>query len=148
MNNIVYLKELDDSFHLLMDFNKKIKIYKTEDEMAQTINKFLDLGNPIGIVENNTLIAYFNLYCNNFDTLEAYFGNLYVLEEYRKQGLAKKLVFESFDFAKKNGFKTILLHVAKDNVPAIKLYESCGFEYTGASKLLGEEDTYEMRKSI
>lgn len=148
MNNITELKELVNSHDLLMDFNREIKIYKTEEEMKQTVDKFLDLGNPIGIVDNNKLIAYFNLYCNNFETLEAYFGNLYVLNQYRKQGIAKKLVYFSFDFAKEKGFKKIMLHVAKDNTPAIKLYETCGFEYTGVEKHMGNEDTYEMCKYL
>ena len=135
---IIELKELDNALDLLMDFNREIKIYKTEEEMKQTSEKFLKLGNPIGIVQEGKLIAYFNLYCNN----------LYVLKEYRKQGLAKKLVYYSFDFAKEKGFKKVMLNVAKDNVPAIKLYEGCGFEYTGESKIMGDEDTHIMCKII
>ena len=145
---IIELKELDNALDLLMDFNREIKIYKTEEEMKKTSEKFLKLGNPIGIVQEGKLIAYFNLYCNNYETLEAYFGNLYVLKEYRKQGLSKKLVYYSFDFAKEKGFKKVMLNVAKDNVPAIKLYEGCGFEYTGESKIMGDEDTHIMCKII
>ena len=62
----------DNALDLLMDFNREIKIYKTEEEMKQTSEKFLKLGNPIGIVQDGKLIAYFNLYCNNYETLEAY----------------------------------------------------------------------------
>ena len=138
------LKNVDNAYDLLLDFNKRIKLYPTEEEMKKTIEKFLELGNPIGIIDKGKLIAYYNLYCNNFETLQAYFGNLYVLSEYRRQGIAKKLVLSSIDFAKKRGFKTVLLHVAKDNKPAISLYESLNFKYTGNTKLLGIEDCYEM----
>ena len=62
--------------------------------------------------------------------------------------MAKKLVYYSFDFAKEKGFKKVMLNVAKDNVPAIKLYEGCGFEYTGESKIMGDEDTHIMCKII
>ena len=58
---IIELKELDNALDLLMDFNREIKIYKTEEEMKQTSEKFLKLGNPIGIVQEGKLIAYFNL---------------------------------------------------------------------------------------
>ena len=53
---IIELKELDNALDLLMDFNREIKIYKTEEEMKQTSEKFLKLGNPIGIVQEGKLI--------------------------------------------------------------------------------------------
>ena len=88
---IIELKELDNALDLLMDFNREIKIYKTEEEMKQTSEKFLKLGNPIGIVQEGKLIAYFNLYCNNYETLEAYFGNLYVLKSIENRAWLKSL---------------------------------------------------------
>ena len=141
---IINLKELPKAYELLIEFNKKIKIYTTEDEMVKTVSKFLELGNPIGIVYKNELIAYYNLYCNNIETFDAYFGNLYVLFDYRRMGLAESLVFSAIEFVKKKHFKRILLHVAKNNNAAINLYEKLGFEYTGNTKLLGSEDCYEM----
>lgn len=148
LKSIIELKSLYNAYELLLEFNKKIAIYNTEDEMKKTIQKFLDLGNPIGIIKNNELIAYNNLYCNNQKTLEAYFGNLYVLSEYRRMGIAKQLVMYSIMFAKNKGFKKIILHVAKDNIPAISLYKGIGFEFTGESKKIGCEDTYEMALNI
>ena len=53
---IIELKELDNALDLLMDFNREIKIYKTEEEMKQTSEKFLKLGNPIGIVQEGKLL--------------------------------------------------------------------------------------------
>ena len=141
---IINLKELPKAYELLIEFNKKIKIYTTEDEMVKTVSKFLELGNPIGIVYKNELIAYYNLYCNNIETFDAYFGNLYVLFDYRRMGLAESLVFSAIELVKEKHFKRILLHVAKNNNAAINLYEKLGFEYTGNTKLLGSEDCYEM----
>lgn len=141
---ITNLKDREDGFDLLLDFNKRINLYNCEEEMVKTINKFLELGNPIGIVCDGKLIAYYNLYCNNKDTLEAYFGNLYVLNEYRRNGLAKKLVISAVEFAKSTGFVRIILHVSKDNVAARKLYEGLSFVYTGNTKIIGIEDCYEM----
>lgn len=37
---IIELKELDNALDLLMDFNREIKIYKTEEEMKQTSENF------------------------------------------------------------------------------------------------------------
>ena len=39
------------------------------------------------------------------------------------------------ELAKNNGVKTIRLDVRKGNVPAIKLYERCGYTYVGAINL-------------
>lgn len=144
----VNLKEIDGSFDLLMKFNKEIKIYDTEEKMRTTIEKFFELGNPIGIIKDGEVIAYFNLYCNNTETLEAYLGNLYVLEKYRRQGIARALVNEAFQFTQNRGFEKVVLHVGKDNIPAIKLYEECGFKKTGATKIIANEDTYEMKKVL
>lgn len=147
-NQIVEIKDFENAYDLMMNFNREIAIYKTEDEMKETVEKFLKLGNPIGIIKDGRLIAYFNLYCNNMETLEAYFGNLYVLNEFRRQGIAKRLVQNAFEFAKDRGFKKIMLHVADDNISAIKLYEGLGFEYTGNTKIIGEENTLEMCKTL
>lgn len=147
-NEIVQLKDFENAFDLLMNFNREIAIYKNEAAMKETVDKFLRLGNPIGIIRDDKLIAYFNLYCNNTETLEAYFGNLYVLKELRRQGIAKRLVENSFEFAKDKGFKKIILHVADDNYSAIKLYEGLGFEYTGNTKVIGDENTLEMCKTL
>ena len=60
---IIELKELDNALDLLMDFNREIKIYKTEEEMKQTSEKFLKLGNPIGIVQEGKACLLFFWFC-------------------------------------------------------------------------------------
>lgn len=142
--NIFHLKELKNGFELLLDFNKKIKIYSTESEMVKTIKKFLEHGNPIGVIYKGKLIAYFNLYCNNLDSLESYFGNLYVLKDFRRHGIAKKLVVEAINYAKSMRFRSVVLHVSENNIAAKKLYEGIGFKYTGERKLLGSENCDKM----
>lgn len=144
MSDIIYLNHCENAYELLLEFNKTIQLYKTEEEMANTINKFLKLGNLFGIIHNNKLIAYYNLYCNNMDTLEAFFGNLYVLSDYRRKGLAESLVLSAIKFAESKHYKRVMLHVAKDNYAANNLYKKLGFEYTGNTKLLGSEDCFEM----
>lgn len=142
--SIFHLKELENGFELLLDFNKKINIYSSESEMIKTINRFLELGNPIGMIYKGKLIAYFNLYCNNLDSLESYFGNLYVLKDFRRHGIAKKLVVEAINYAKSMRFRSVVLHVSEDNIAAKKLYEEIGFKYTGERKLIGSDDCYKM----
>lgn len=46
-----------------------------------------------------------------------------------KIGVGRALMDFSFELAKKSGVKSIRLDVYEKNIPAILLYEKCGFEY-------------------
>lgn len=58
---------------------------------------------------------------------EGYVTNVAVLPEYRRQGIAKMLIEKQLQ----NVMSFITLEVRESNLPAIKLYESCGFENVG-----------------
>lgn len=58
---------------------------------------------------------------------EGYVTNVAVLPEYRRQGIAKMLIEKQMQ----NDMSFITLEVRESNLPAIKLYESCGFENVG-----------------
>ena len=51
-----------------------------------------------------------------------------VLEEYRGKGIGKKLVDQSIEGMKIRKCNESYLEVRTDNIPAIKLYESLGFD--------------------
>ncbi len=54
-------------------------------------------------------------------------NDLYVAEDYRKQGIGEKLIKTVMDFAKNNGSTFVQLETAVDNFNAQHLYESMGF---------------------
>lgn len=54
---------------------------------------------------------------------------------YKGLKIAQKLLEYAETLAKKNGVKTIRLDVRKGNVPAVKLYQRCGYNYVGAINL-------------
>ena len=58
---------------------------------------------------------------------EGYVTNVAVLPEYRRQGIAKMLIEKQLQ----NEMSFITLEVRESKLPAIKLYESCGFENVG-----------------
>ena len=60
--------------------------------------------------------------------------NVAVLKDYRGQKIAKKLFEFIFDYAKKNGYKSINLTCLNTAVPAHKLYESVGFTRASSVK--------------
>ena len=58
---------------------------------------------------------------------EGYVTNVAVLPDFRRMGIAKKLIEHQIQ----NEMSFITLEVRESNLPAIKLYESCGFENVG-----------------
>jgi ribosomal protein S18 acetylase RimI-like enzyme len=59
---------------------------------------------------------------------EAYVERLVVSSEHRKQGMARALLDAAEALARESGKETVGLHVTGDNVAALKLYESYGYE--------------------
>src|SRR5215207_9101477 len=51
--------------------------------------------------------------------------------KYRRQGVGRALIQQCIVWAKKRGFPGLALETQNINVPACKLYESCGFELRG-----------------
>jgi ribosomal protein S18 acetylase RimI-like enzyme len=54
---------------------------------------------------------------------------LMVHPDYLSLGIAQSLIDYTYEFAKKNGFKSIRLDVYEKNIPAIKLYEKNNYKY-------------------
>jgi GNAT superfamily N-acetyltransferase len=50
------------------------------------------------------------------------------IDEYRRQGLASTLLHQLFSWSRTQGASTAWLAVVADNLPALRLYESLGFE--------------------
>ena len=65
---------------------------------------------------------------------EAYITNVAVFGRYRKLGIGRALLNAACDGAKSRGCEFITLEVRESNAPAIKLYESEGFEKAGIRK--------------
>jgi ribosomal protein S18 acetylase RimI-like enzyme len=59
---------------------------------------------------------------------EAYVERLVVSREHRKQGMARALLDAAEALARESGKESVGLHVTGDNVAALKLYESYGYE--------------------
>jgi len=65
---------------------------------------------------------------------EAHIINVAVLPEYRRNGIAKKLMVELLVRAKEKGAVCSTLEVRAGNEPAIKLYEGFGYVTVGRRK--------------
>lgn len=58
-------------------------------------------------------------------------NDLYVAEDYRKQGIGEKLIKTAMDFARNNGSTFVQLETAINNFTAQHLYENIGFVKQG-----------------
>jgi ribosomal protein S18 acetylase RimI-like enzyme len=117
-------------------FNKYRMFYKADSniELAKTfIQARLDNKESVIFValnENSQPVGFTQLY-PSFSSVRAMknwiLNDLYVENDYRKQGVGEKLIRKAMDFAKENGAKFIELSTGMDNFTAQKLYETIGF---------------------
>ena len=57
-----------------------------------------------------------------------------VLEDYRRQGLGKKMAEKTLSFAKLCAYENIATFVLVDNVSTLRFYKSLGFKRVGTWK--------------
>jgi ribosomal protein S18 acetylase RimI-like enzyme len=76
-------------------------------------------------------------------------GNVAVLPEYRRRGIAHKLVQAALEFIRERGGNMAALDVIAENLPAYKLYESLGFaHYSSLMELDLKSEKIPSRPSI
>lgn len=88
--------------------------------------KLVEKGFVISTITNNRIIGMVVIYCNNFDTLEAYIPFVAVDKSYRGLKISKTLMLSAINYAKELGFIKIGIHT--ENPVALNLYTRLGFE--------------------
>ncbi len=74
-------------------------------------------------------------YCGMYTSFEVgAINNVGVLPEYRRNGIADKLLSELISYSKNNGITLITLEVRSSNTGAIALYEKHSFSLVGVRK--------------
>src|SRR3989344_6230593 len=80
------------------------------------------------VEENKKLIGYMHTtFFKNIYRKGGYVGDLFVLREFRRKGIATKLINKFIKALKNRGYKMISLSVNIKNKKAIKLYKKVGF---------------------
>lgn len=133
---------------LIIDYFVEIRRNLTQEETDSAINKFLNKGNIISIIEKDHIIGFLLLYCTFIEIKDAYICNVYVLNRYRGIRLCNKLLQKAYEVCLGKGFRTVSLHVDEDNISAIRAYEREGFIPTGNTKILNQEKQIEMRRQL
>jgi ribosomal protein S18 acetylase RimI-like enzyme len=97
-----------------------------EDVLARGLWRTLErnLGLPRAIWAT-TLLSYPRY---SATSSEAYIERLVVSPDFRRQGMARRLLAAAEDLARDAGKRTVGLHVSSNNLPALRLYEDEGYE--------------------
>jgi streptothricin acetyltransferase len=66
----------------------------------------------------------------------AYVDDVVVDTNHRKQGVGRALILQAIEWAREKNSPGLMLETQNNNVPACRLYESCGFELGGFDRNL------------
>ncbi|WP_183559309.1 GNAT family N-acetyltransferase [Mucilaginibacter sp. SP1R1] len=107
----------------IKDSNGKYKI----NDLGAYVDKIIEKGCIISIIEKNILIGFICYYANDYETNVAYLSILLISPLMQDMGYGRRLMEFSIADIIRKGFKKCCLEVADDNTKAIKLYEKLGF---------------------
>lgn len=106
------------------------EVEPTKEKIDQLINPLLDKGSYYLIAtENNKLMGWILIGTSKdpfTDRMNGFIYELYVLEDFRGNGISKLLMRAGIDHLKQDGYSEIRLSAFAGN-QAIKLYEKLGF---------------------
>ena len=70
------------------------------------------------------------------EVVEAYIERLVVSPDFRRQGMARRLLLAAEDLARDSGKASVGLHVSGNNLAALRLYEGEGYEEVSRQRSL------------
>lgn len=119
-----FLRSIDKDF--IPHLSEKVNL-------EEYVDKILEKSYLIHYNDNDgRLIGLLVLYCNDLENKKAYIPLVGVLEGFRGNGIAKKMMLECINFVNQKGFKTIGIH--SNNLIAIDLYKKFGFKIISGDK--------------
>jgi [ribosomal protein S18]-alanine N-acetyltransferase len=77
-------------------------------------------------ISDNQIVGYAGVFAPGLDAV-ADILTVTVIDSYRRQGIAKKLISDIESYCQTKGSSAIMLEVAVDNTGAISLYKSLGY---------------------
>ncbi len=126
--------------HLVFELFDKYRVFYKRESDINTSSAFVQqrLDNNesvifVALATDNKPVGFTQLYpkYSSVRMVQNWILNdLYVEQEYRKQGIGEKLIQTAMDFAKEKGSAFVELSTAIDNYTAQSLYEQIGFKKT------------------
>lgn len=112
------LEELSFNSEFLPFTDEELKNYFIKIDGLSTFEKYYINGNLAGFI---------SFYCNDRDTKEAYITLVLVDQKFRGMKIAKMMLIKVLAYVKDNKFSKCSLEVNRNNLAAINLYKSIGF---------------------
>ncbi|MBT3250813.1 MAG: N-acetyltransferase [Candidatus Marinimicrobia bacterium] len=114
---------------------------KTVSEMQDLIQSHTDKYPIMVAMHNNSIAGWASISpwsdrCAYSDTAE---NSVYVLEEFKSQGIGKILLHSIISIARENGVHTIIARITQGNPVSVHLHTSCGFLPIGDMKEVGRK---------
>lgn len=99
----------------------------------KSFSESLTGGNALFVVaeKDNVIAGYCGMYISYE---EGNITNVAVAPQYRRQGIAAKIIDYILKLASEKGITKVFLEVRETNISAISLYEHLGFEKSGIRK--------------
>lgn len=127
------IKNLDEAF---------VKHWDITDRDIEMYNEMISEGNSFGIYEDAVLVAIAICEEKKWNN-SLYIENIIVAEKSRRKGFGKLLINEVLSFAKAKNFRVVELETQNTNVPAVRFYQSQGFNITGLKTNIYDYNTIE-----
>ena len=128
---IKYKKEIEKE--KFSDFIKKINYdfpipVSDKVDLKEYCEKLWEKADLVAAVQDGEIQGLVAGYTNDLSNGSAYISLVGVSEEFRNQGLGKKLVYQFTLICKEKQIRSVNLYTHKTNQAAIKMYEGLGFE--------------------
>lgn len=118
-------KDQKQVFEIVKDLNSDMPEDKLED--IKDIKKFYfqNQGSFFIAEDKNKIIGTIGI--EQEGKIKARIKRLYILEEYRRKGIAQKLLDKAINFCKKNKYKKVILTTLYNLKPALNFYKKNNF---------------------
>lgn len=107
------------------------------------LQKILQKGIFVFAYQGKKDIGYCALYANDSDTKNAYISLLAVCPEYQNLHIEKQILNICLEIAESYGMQTCSLEVRKNNISAIRFYQTNGFVF-----LSEQMDSFIMKRDL
>ncbi|EJL73595.1 GNAT family N-acetyltransferase [Chryseobacterium populi] len=137
---VVSAIETADSFEFkLREKNQKYtKNWETNSDDITELNEIIEQGHSFGAFDNGELIGW--IICDFREWNNSLFiENMLISEEFRGQNIGKLLIKSISREARDLGCRLVELETQNTNYPAIRFYQSAGFNITGINTKLYDD---------
>ncbi|WP_373598726.1 GNAT family N-acetyltransferase [Paraclostridium bifermentans] len=142
----INIKEINDSLFLhttkmiteLMNYHRKLnnapkEYWQTDEQSVETLNEWKKQGSVYNIFSDDKPVGFFYIRLGGQNV--AWLEDLFILEEYRSNGIGKLAMQKLDKLMIDRGVVSTFVDVIPRNTSAMKLYKECGFDHLNIIQL-------------